>query len=190
MIGQTNLGTKEISFRSFCWRVTATHTIAYFFAGIAAMLTLNYEKELSKGFLETFMRTTSSPIVPLGAALQLINGFFISLILYPIRKEIIGNFKTGWKKLSILVIGFTVFAPQTPGPGNLEGLIYTKIPLPIHIMSLPEAILYGLLFSLALVYWIKFDKKWMKTTSIVFIVLILLMSLLGYLDTIGVLPKQ
>lgn len=190
MTDHTNVGIKDISFKSFCWRVTAMHTIAYFLAGIAAILTLNYEKELSKGFLETFMRPMSSPIVPLGAALQLINGFFMSLILYPIRKEIIGNFKTGWKKLSILLIGFTVFAPQIPGPGNLEGLIYTKIPLPIHIMSLPEAILYGLLFPLALVYWIKLDKKWMKTTSIVFIALILLMSVLGYLDAIGVLPKQ
>jgi len=89
-----------------------------------------------------------------------------------------------------LVIGFTVFAPQIPGPGNLEGLIYTKIPLPIHILSLPEAIAYGLLFPLTLVCWIKYDKKWMKTTSVVLVVLILLMSLLGYLDAIGVLPKQ
>ena len=166
------------------------HTIAYFFAGIAAILTMNYEKQLSEGFLEAFMRPMSSPIVPLGAALQLINGFFMSLIVYPIRKEIIGNFKTGWKKLLVLIIGFTVFAPQIPGPGNLEGLIYTKIPIPIHIMSLPEAILYGLLFSLGLVYWYKFNKKWMKTTSVILIVLILLMSGLGYLDAIGVLPKQ
>ena len=58
-----------------------------FFAGIAAMLTMNYEKELSKGFLETFMRPMSSP----------------------------------------------------------------------------EAVLYGLLFSLGLVYWYKFNIKWMKT---------------------------
>jgi hypothetical protein len=182
--------TDNATFNSFCWKVTAMHMIAYFFAGIAAMITMNYEKQLSDGFLETFMRPMSSPIVPLGAALQLINGIFMSLILYPIRKEIIGNFKTGWKKLSILIIGFTVFAPQIPGPGNLEGLIYTKIPVAIHIMSLPETILYGMLFSLGLVNWFKFDKKWIKTTSVVFIVLILLMSGLGYLDAIGVLPKQ
>jgi hypothetical protein len=183
-------GITDISFRSFCWRVTAMHTIAYFFAGSAAILTMNYEKELSSGVIETFMRPLDSPIVPLGAALQLINGFCMSLILYPLKKEIIGNFKTGWKKLSVLLIGLTVFAPQIPGPGNLEGLIYTKIPIAAHLMSLPETILYGLLFSFGLVSWVHLEKKWMKTVSIVCIILILLMSGLGYLDAIGVLPKQ
>lgn len=77
MVEDEHSGIEEISFKTFCWRVTATHTIAYLFAGIAAILTLNYEKQLSTGFVETFMRPMDSPIVPLGAALQLINGFFL-----------------------------------------------------------------------------------------------------------------
>lgn len=190
MTEENIVGTDNTTFKSFCWKVTAMHMIAYFFAGIAAMITMNYEKQLSVGFLETFMRPMNSPIVPLGAAMQIINGFFMSLFLYPIRKEIIGDFKTGWKKLLVLIIGFTVFAPQIPGPGNLEGLIYTKIPIPIHIMSLPETIIYGLLFSLGLINWYSFNKKWMQTTSVVFVILILLMSGLGYLDAIGALPKK
>ncbi len=180
----------NISFRSFCWRITAMHTIAYFIAGIASLFTLNYEQRITEGFLEVFMRPINSEIVPLGAALQLINGFFMSLFLFPFRNEIVGNDQNGWKKLALLIIGFTLFAPQVPGPGNLEGLIYTKIPLAVHIVSLPETILYALLFSLGIGSWYKLNKKWMNITSIVFIILVILMSLLGYLDAIGALPKH
>ena len=178
------------TFKTFCWRVTSIHTIAYFFAVIAAIITLNYEQELVEGFVGFYMRPIDSPIVPLGAALQLVNGFFMSLILYPFRNEIIGDLKHGWRNLALLIFGLTMFAPQIPGPGNLEGLIYTKIPILVHIISFPEAIVYTLLFSLGLVTWFKMNKKWMQTTAIVLIVLVLLMSGLGYLDVIGVLPEH
>jgi len=183
-------GTISISFKSFWWRVMATHSVAYLFAGLIAQISFNYENQFSTGFLETFMRPITSPMVAWGAALQLVNGFFMSLFLYPIRREILGNFKLGWKKLILLIIGFTVFAPQIPGPGNLEGLIYTKIPVLDHIIGFPETILYALFFSLGLINWYKYDKKWIKQVSIIFIILILLMSVLAYLDSIGALPKQ
>ena len=164
--------------------------IAYFLAGITALATMNYEAQFSEGFLEILMRPVTSPIVPLGMVLQVINGFVLSIILFPFRRVFLERAKGGWMPLFLLLVGFTLFAPQIPGPGNLEGLIYTNIPIAVHLMSVPETLLYSFLFSIGITGWYAHDKKWMNSVSVVFVVLIALMSLLGYLDAVGALPTR
>jgi len=184
---QTNL---EDSFWRFSWRITSLHTISYTIAGLFALFAMGYKEQFSGEFLSNLMRPINSPYVALGPLLQLINGFFMSLYLFPIKKVLTENGKNGWKILFLLVAGFSFFTPQIPGIGNFEGLIYTKAPLSIHLMGIPECLAYSLLFSSGFGFWYRQEKKWMNPTTITLVCLIGLMSVLGYLDSIGILPKR
>ena len=44
-------------------------------------------------------------------------------------------------------------AAQGPAPGSLEGLVYTRLSLPMHLFGLPEVLAQATLFSVLLVVW-------------------------------------
>ena len=178
----------QIPFPLFCWRIIAMHMIAYLVAAISAQLTFDYKELLKSDTLSQIMRPWESPMVALGPLLQSINGFFMALILYRIRKQIVHQ-KHGWVTLFLIVAGFSIFAPQAPAPGTLEGIIYTKIPVIEHIIGLPECLLYSFLFSSGIVYWYRKPKKIWNILAIVIIVLIGLMSTLGYLASVGIIQQ-
>jgi hypothetical protein len=178
------------SFWRFSWRITSLHTIAYTIAGLFALFTMGYKEHFSGVFLSNLMRPVNSPIVAWGPTLQLINGFIMSLFLFPIGKLLIDNRKNGWKILFLLLAGFSFFTPQVPGMGNFEGIVYTKAPLSIHLLGIPECLIYSLLFSSGFGFWYSKEKKWINTISIILSCLIVMMSALGYMDSIGILPKK
>ena len=180
----------KYSFLRFSWRITALHTIMYSIAGLFALLTMNYKGLFAGAFLSSFMKPITSSSVALGPILQLFNGFIMSIFLFPLGKYLIDNIKDSWKILFMLLAGFSFFTPQVPGLGNFEGIVYTKAPLAIHLIGIPECLMYSVLFSFGFLFWYKFDKRWINTISIVLISLIGIMSILGYLDSNGLLPKK
>ena len=86
----------KINFGTFIWRITATHTIAYFVAGIFALLVLRYDEIFGIGTL-SFMRPTDSSWVAAGPGLQVIRGLLLSLFLFPFR-TIFFETEKGWIK--------------------------------------------------------------------------------------------
>ena len=176
--------SKKNQFLSFSWRVTSLHMIAYLIAGMLALIFLDYENFFATGSLAQLMKPTNSPIVAFGPFLQIILGFAMSIFLYPFRSVFIGQ-KRGWFYLFILIAGFCIFTPQVPGPGNFEGVIYTNISIQQHLLSLPETILYSILFSVFLPLWIKYPKKIWTILSMIAVFLIFVMGVLGYLAAIG-----
>jgi hypothetical protein len=180
----------KYSFLRFSWRITSLHTIAYTLAGVFAVLVMHYREQFSGAFLSTLMKPVNSPLVALGPALQVVNGFFMSLFLFPIARVLIGDGKTGWRILFLLVAGFSFFTPQVPGMGNFEGLIYTKAPLSVHLLGIPECLIYSLLFSLGFGIWYSRNSRWMNIVAIILVCLVGLMGALGYMDSIGLLPKK
>jgi hypothetical protein len=178
----------SIPFALFCWRIIAIHMIAYLIAAVFAQFTFNYRELLKSETLSLIMRPWESPLVALGPFLQSVNGFFIALILYRIRHLII-NVKDGWLTLFLIVAGFSIFAPQAPGPGTFEGFIYTKLPISEHIIGLPECLLYSFLFSFGVYQWFQKPKRIWNILSIFGIVIITLMSLLGVLASIGIIKQ-
>jgi len=172
----------------FCWRTMATHAVAYTIAGLAALVLMNYRQYFAGDFMATIMRPVESPVIPWGASLQLVNGLFIGLILFPFRKVFLAPSRSAWWKLFLLVFGLSLFSPQVPGVGNFEGVVYTRIPLSLHLLGIPECLAYSLLFSYGLPAWYKHDKKWMQTAAVALVAAILLMSVLGYLAAKGLLP--
>ena len=92
-----------------------------------------------------------------GPLFQLIRGPIIGLALFPFRKVFL-NEKQGWMLLWGLMLALMIFAPAG-APGSIEGLVYTRMPLWFHAISLPETILQTLTFSLLLIAWQKRTEK-------------------------------
>jgi hypothetical protein len=185
--GQTMLNREEpIKFPTFCWRVIAVYMVAYFIAGLIAQI--YYSDTWGTGALSSIMRPMDSPMVALGPMLQSVNAFFISVVLFPIRSLIIGK-KNGWLTLFLLVAGFSIFVPQAPAPGSFEGLIYTEITLFEHLIGLPETFIFSSLFSIGVFQWYKNPKKVWNIIFIILVSLIVLMSILGYLASVGMIKQ-
>ena len=180
--------SKKNEFLQFSWRVTSMHMVSYLLAGILALVFINYKEFFKSESLSLLMRSVDSPIVAAGPSLQIILGFIMSIILFPFRSIFLSR-KRGWLYLLLLIAGFSIFAPEIPGPSTFEGLIYTTIPLKDHLLGLPETVIYSLLFSILLTFWHSKPKKIWNILSIIAVCLIFVMSILGVLASVGIIKQ-
>lgn len=174
----------ENRFQPFLWRVTYSHMIAYFIAGLFAVTFMNYKEHFASDSLALLMRAVDSPIVALGPMLQIIRGLIIGLVLLPVRKVFVEE-KYGFLKLALLIFGLSFIATIGPAPGSFDGIIYTILPIQYHILGIPETILYILLFTAILHFSYHNDKRWVSILAIVFVFTICIFGILGYLSAIG-----
>jgi len=172
---------------TFIWRVSSMHTIAYFIAGLFALFFMNYEERFASEFLSIIMRPVDSPWVAVGPSLQIIRGIIIALILLPFKEIIIS--RNGWIKLAGLILGLSYISTIAPTFGSFDGYIFTKIPLQYHLLGIPETLLYVFLFSISLFLWYKKPKKAWNIISTIMIILIVIMSFLGYLSSVGLIKQ-
>jgi len=182
------MNRSENKFRTFVWRITATHTIAYFIAGIFAILVLRYDEIFGKGAL-SFMRSTDSPWVAAGPGLQVIRGLLLSLFLFPFRSVFFES-KNGWIKFWLLSFGLSYLLTISAATGSFEGVIYTIIPIKYHLIGLPEIILYMTLFTVFMWGWYKKPKKIFSFLSVILVSIITLMSLMGVLVSLGIVETN
>lgn len=134
--------------------VTLVHFITYLVFGIIFFNLLGYATLYESPEVAAYMHSTTDPLVMAGPLFQLIRGPIIALALYPFRK-IFTDTKQGWVLLWGLLLALMIIAPAGAAPGSIEGLIYTKVPLWFHVISLPEVILQTLVFSWLLITWQK-----------------------------------
>lgn len=179
----------EVRIGRFMWRATAAHMIAYFIAGLFALAFMGYEERFGSGILAELMRPTDSPQAALGPLLQVFMGLALALILYPFKGVFLGS-RGGWAKLLLLIGGLSIFAPQVPGPGSFEGVLYTKLSLADHLAGLPETLAYSLLFTTFLCGWSARPRKAWNVLAGIAVGLIAIASLLGYLSSLGMLPAR
>jgi hypothetical protein len=97
------------------------------------------------------------------------------------------NERFGILKLAWLILGLSFISTIGPTPGSFEGYIYTILPIQYHLLGIPETIIYISLFSFFVGIWYKHNKSIYTVLSIVFVLLIMLMSTMGFLKAIGVL---
>ena len=171
----------------FIWRVASMHTIAYFIAGIFALLFMNYREQFASETMAAIMRPVDSPLVALGPSLQIFRGIIIALVLLPFKDIIIS--KNGWIKLLVLILGLSYISTIGPTFGSFDGYIYTKVPLQYHLLGIPETLLYVFLFSFFLILWFKKPGKAWNIITAILVVLIVIMSLLGYLSSSGLITQ-
>jgi len=173
----------------FVWRITASHMIAYFCAGIFALLVIDYKNLFSESTMSSFMLPTDTPIVALGPALQIIRGLIMALVLLPLRKVFTDNIY-GCFKLWLLLIGFSVFSTFAAAMGSLDGFIYTNVPIIEQIIGYPEAFLWSALFVGIMWTFYKYEKKVINIVAIILFVLVIIMSITGYLEASGIFDTQ
>ncbi|ADN02489.1 hypothetical protein [Spirochaeta thermophila] len=177
---------EEHTFRTFLWRVVSIHTIVYFIAGILALVFMNYKELFAGEMLSVFMRPVDSPWVAAGPALQVFRGILLACILYPFRKVFL-EASYGWLTLWLLVLGLSFVSTIGPTVGSFEGFIYTKFPIPYHLLAIPEAVVYSFGFSYLLCAWYRRPRRLWAVLSIVLVAFILLMSVMGVLSSLGIL---
>ncbi|MCS5491014.1 hypothetical protein [Algoriphagus limi] len=180
---------KNTRFYRFIWRITASHTIAYFFAGLFGLFVVDYKAWFSEGAISTFMLPTDTPIVALGPALQLFRGIIMALVLWPIYQVIIEG-RRGFLKLWLLILGLSVFSTFAAAMGSIDGFIYTNVPISEQVMGYPEAFLWASQFVGILWVFYKFEKRAINLVAIILFVLIIFMSVMGYLDGLGMLTSE
>ena len=182
------MAKNNTKFGTFVWRITATHTIAYFIAGLFAVMVLRYDEIFGTGAL-SFMRSTDSPWVAAGPGLQLIRGALLAFFLYPF-KTIFFESKNGWIKFWFLSFGLSYLLTMSAATGSFEGIIYTNLPLKYHLLGIPEIVLYMTLFTVFMWGWYKKPKMAWNIISIILIVLMAFMSIMGILAASGIISIE
>ena len=136
----------------FIYRITIAHTIAYFIAGIFALLFMNYKEHFASESLGMLMLPVDSPMVALGPSLNILRAIILGFILLSVRTVILGD--KGFLKLAMLTLGMSFISTIGPTPGSFEGYIYTKLPVQYHILGIPETLIYVSLFAGILWLWL------------------------------------
>ena len=189
---QVNTATtdRSSSLAAWCGRVIVTHFLTYSLVGaLFFALGLNvivfYESNpdpVMQGYQEIF-RATDSILVTAGPLFNIIRGLLFGLVLYPFREVFITR-KWGWLYLWALFLVFALFSTIGPGPGSIEGLIYTQVPLSHHLFHSWEGILQTLAFSVLLIQWEKSTSKRLTQILVLLSVMLLAGIVLGIISAI------
>jgi len=78
-------------FGTFFWRITSSHIITYFLAGIYAYTLLHYQDLFETPPFSYFMKPMNSRVVAAGPALQVIRGLIFTIALWSFRKELLNT---------------------------------------------------------------------------------------------------
>ena len=171
---------KRIGMIQYFWQIIYAHTIAYFVAGVFALLVMNYRDLFATDVISSFMKPVDEPIVVLGPVLQIFRGILLALVLLPLRKVFFIQ-KNGLMKLGVIILGLSLLSTIGPTMGSFEGYIYTKIPYMYQMLGYPEAILYVLLFIGILHVSIKYAHRRIITSlSILIMALICFLGIMSF----------
>jgi hypothetical protein len=177
------------SFNAFALRVTTSHIVSYFLAGLCAVLFLDYRGLFASQALACYMRPVDDPIAALGLAFQIVRGLIFAVALYPFRRVFL-EAPRGWLLLWGLMLGLAVLSPTGPAPGSVEGFIYTKVPIGQQMRGYFEVLPQTLAFSLLVVAWSRRPTRAWSVVMVVLTAIVLLLSVMGYLAATGHLPAR
>lgn len=130
----------------FVARVTIIHVITYILCGMVFSMLFDYERLFALGNTAYFMRPVDSASSLLGPLMQVVRGVLFGLVLLLFRNSYEGK-KYGWLKLWAIIVVIGIINTPGPAPFSIEGLIYTQLPLEVHLKGAPEILVQTLLFS-------------------------------------------
>jgi hypothetical protein len=162
-------------------KTIVTHTITYFIMGLIASTFLEYGRLYAETSLNLLMRQISDPLVIAGPLFQPIRGALFGVVFFLLRDTLFGR-KNGWLVMWITLVVVGILSPFGPSPGSIEGMIYTTLPMELHLTGLPEVLLQALILSALLFYWVNHpQKKWLNWVMGVVFVIMMLLPILGLL---------
>jgi hypothetical protein len=163
-------------------KTIVVHTITYFGMGLLAFTFLHYAAAYGTGVLAAYMRPTTDPLVMAGPLFQPIRGVIFALAFYPLRGPLFSK-QNGWLVMWWTLVALGILSTFGPAPASIEGVIYTKLPLPTlkdYVEIVPQAfLLSGILF-----YWVNHpEKKWLSWVLGITFAIVILLPALGLLIT-------
>ena len=162
-------------------KTIVTHTVTYFIMGLLASTFFEYGRLYAETSLSLLMRQISDPLVMAGPLFQPIRGALFGIVFFLLRDTLFGR-KNGWLVMWITLVVIGILSPFGPSPGSIEGMIYTTLPMELHLTGLPEVLLQALILSALLFYWVNHpEKKWLNWVMGIVFVLMLLLPTLGLL---------
>jgi hypothetical protein len=184
------LNENKFSFSSISLKATIVHTVSYFVIGLLALTFLDYSTKFADPIVAGMFRQTDHPLVAAGPLFQILRGFLFGVAFYFLR-EIIFARKNGWLILWLVLIIVGVISPFGAAPSSIEGMVYTVLPSWFHIVGLPEIIVQSGLLAFLTHYWVNHpEKKWLNWVFGIAFILTILMSSLGILAALGMLPTS
>lgn len=144
-------------FGRFLVRVTAAHVATYTIAGLLASTLLDYRSLWASEWFASF-RPYDSPWIAAGPALQVVRGLILAAVLYPIRGAFL-DARGGWARLWAVLVGVGILSTYAAATGSVEGLIYTRVPLSVHLHGLPEVVAQAGAFAAVLVGWYRHPHR-------------------------------
>ena len=172
------------SFGQFALRVSTSHIVTYFVAGLGAFTFLDYRSQFLSQALSCFMLPVDAPIVALGPILQVFRGLIFTAALFPFRQVFLAT-PRGWLPLWGLMVGLAILSPTGPAPASFEGFLYTKIPISQQALGYFEVVPQTLAFSILVVAWNRRPSRAWTIVMVGLTVIVGLMSVLGYLAATG-----
>lgn len=164
-------------------KTAVTHTVTYFIMGWIASTLFDYARLYAETSLNLFMRQTNDPWVMAGPLFQPIRGILFGIVFYLLREEFFLK-KDGWLRMWTILVVVGIVGTFGPTPGSLEGLLYTVLPLWVHLRGLPEVLLQSLALSAILFYWVSHpERKWLNWAMGILFLLFMLFPALGLLLT-------
>ena len=149
--------------------------------GLLASTIFEYGRLYAETDLNLLMRQTSEPMVMAGPLFQPIRGILFGIVFFLLREPLLRS-KNGWLVMWITLVVVGILSPFGPTPGSIEGMIYTVLPMGLHLTGLPEVILQALILSAVLFYWVNHpEKKWLNWVMGITFILTLLLPVLGLL---------
>jgi len=172
------------SLAGFLGRVTLVHFVTYFVFGVIfAFFNPFHPGEHVIYALpewEPFFRPITSHLVRAGGLFQLVRGPILALALFPFRRVFLQD-RRGWVFLWGLFLALAIVAPSGASPGSIEGFVYTKLPVWLHLAGVPEVILQTLAFSLLVFFWERRRAKKIAIPLLVTFIVMLVLLVLGLL---------
>ncbi len=141
----------------------------------------NYPRLFAETDLRFIMRPTTDRWVKLGLLFQPIRGAIFGIAFVMLRQPFL-NDRGGWLTMWIVLILLCILSSFGPNSTSIEGLIFTKIPLRIHLMGLPEILSQSFLLSFVVYHWVKTpEMHWLGITLWTLFIVAVTAPLLGLL---------
>ncbi len=167
--------------REIIIKTVITHTVTYFVMGVLAFLVLDYAHLYAETSLKYLMRQTTEPMVMAGPLFQPVRGLIFGIVFFLLRRSFFGPGK-GWLLMWTVLVCLGILGTFGPAPASLEGVIYTILPLRLHLIGLPEVVVQAFLLSFIVFYWVMNPrKKWLSWVMGSLFALVLLFTVLGLL---------
>lgn len=164
-------------------KTMVTHTVTYFVAGVTAYVLFDYPTLIAESALGRSMRPMDDPLVMAGPLFQPLRGLLFGLVCSLLRQPFFDQ-PRGWLTMWIVLMALGIVGTFAAPPGSLEGVIYTTLPVSLHLTLLPELLAQSLMLSWILFHWVTATRRWLTWTMWAAFAVVLLLPALGLLTTV------